>query len=67
MAEKIREDDPLAHIKPPKLQVALPDSLTEQQIDALLAAPDVSQAVGLRDQAMLEVLYATGLRGHRIN
>lgn len=62
LAEKIREDDPLAHIKPPKLQVALPDSLTEQQIDALLAAPDVSQAVGLRDQAMLEVLYATGLR-----
>ena len=62
LSERIREDDPLRHIKPPKIKVSLPDTLTEQQIEALLDAPDDNDAIGLRDKAMLEVLYATGLR-----
>lgn len=62
LSEKIRDDDPLRHIKPPKIALSLPDSLTEEQVELLLAAPDIEQAVGQRDKAMLEVLYATGLR-----
>lgn len=62
LSEQIREDDPLRHIKPPKIKVALPDSLSEAQVDALLDAPDLNDPIGLRDKAMLEVLYATGLR-----
>ena len=62
LSEKIRDDDPLRHIKPPKVAVSLPDSLTEAQVESLLAAPDPELAVGQRDKAMLEVLYATGLR-----
>lgn len=62
LSERIREDDPLRHIKPPKIKVALPDSLSEAQVDALLDAPDLNDPIGLRDKAMLEVLYATGLR-----
>jgi integrase/recombinase XerD len=41
---------------------ALPHTLTEQDVEFLLAAPDVSEPLGLRDRAMLELLYATGLR-----
>lgn len=62
LSEQIRKDDPLRHIKPPKIKVALPDSLSEAQVDALLDAPDLNDPIGLRDKAMLEVLYATGLR-----
>jgi len=62
IGQKIRDDDPLRLIKPPKIAVALPDSLSEQQVEDLLNAPDLDEPVGLRDKAMLEVLYATGLR-----
>ena len=54
--------DPAAHLEHPKLGRSLPNSLSENEIRALLAAPDVQQPIGLRDRAMLEVLYATGLR-----
>ncbi len=54
--------DPVALIEAPKLGRPLPDTLTEAEVEALLAAPDVATPVGLRDRAMLEVLYATGLR-----
>ena len=54
--------DPAAHLEHPKLGRPLPDSLSEAQVRDLLGAPDISTAVGLRDRAMLEVLYATGLR-----
>lgn len=57
-----RQDNPCQHIKSPKLGMALPKSLSEQDIETLLLAPDVSTALGLRDKAMLEVLYACGLR-----
>ncbi len=60
--EGVREDDPAALITSPKLGQPLPKSLTESEVEALLAAPDTGTALGMRDRCMLEVLYATGLR-----
>lgn len=60
--EKLREDDPSARIDAPHLGRPLPDTLTEAEVEALLAAPNPDDVLGLRDRAMLEVLYATGLR-----
>lgn len=57
-----RSDDPTALLDPPHLPRSLPKALTETQIDGLLAAPDVQVPVGLRDRAMLELMYAAGLR-----
>lgn len=57
-----RADDPTALLEPPKLPRSLPKALTESQIDALLAAPDVATPLGMRDRAMLELMYAAGLR-----
>jgi integrase/recombinase XerD len=57
-----RNDDPTALLDPPKLPRSLPKALAESQIDALLAAPDVDSPLGLRDRAMLELMYACGLR-----
>jgi integrase/recombinase XerD len=54
--------DPSAQIEAPKLGRPLPKSLTEQEVEALLAAPEVNEPEGLRDRAMLELLYASGLR-----
>ncbi len=54
--------DPSAHIRSPKQGRKLPSSLSESQVEALLAAPDSTKSLGLRDRAMLELLYATGLR-----
>ncbi len=55
-------EDPTRLLESPKGEHSLPLSLNEQQIDDLLASPDTSDDLGLRDRAMLEVLYATGLR-----
>lgn len=55
-------DDPAERIDNPKLNRPLPKSLTEAEVTTLLSAPDVENDLGLRDRAMLEVLYATGLR-----
>lgn len=55
-------EDPAERIDNPKLSRPLPKSLTEAEVTALLTAPDASTGLGLRDRAMLEVLYATGLR-----
>jgi len=57
-----RSDDPTVQVEAPKLPRALPKSLNEEDVDQLLAAPDVETELGLRDRAMLELLYATGLR-----
>jgi integrase/recombinase XerD len=54
--------DPTLQIASPKLPRSLPKSLTEQDVELLLSAPDTSTPLGLRDRAMLEVLYASGLR-----
>jgi integrase/recombinase XerD len=55
-------DDPVVLIDNPKLSRPLPKSLSETDVEALLAAPDLSDPLGLRDRTMLEVLYACGLR-----
>jgi integrase/recombinase XerD len=54
--------DPTANIAMPKVGRALPQSLTEAEVDSLLSAPNVMEPLGHRDRAMLEVLYATGVR-----
>lgn len=54
--------DPSLNIDSPRLPRYLPDSLTEAEVEALLHAPDITHPLGLRDRAMLEMLYATGLR-----
>lgn len=57
-----REDDPTALLDPPRLPRSLPKALAESQVDALLDAPDIDTPAGLRDRAMLELMYACGLR-----
>jgi integrase/recombinase XerD len=54
--------DPTAQVEAPKLEQSLPRHLTAEEVDKLLAQPDVSKPLGLRDKAMLELLYATGMR-----
>ncbi|GAA3922097.1 site-specific tyrosine recombinase XerD [Litoribacillus peritrichatus] len=55
-------EDPTQNLDSPKLGRPIPDSLTEQEVDSLLETPDIKTPLGMRDRAMLEVLYATGLR-----
>jgi integrase/recombinase XerD len=55
-------DDPSARIDTPRIGRPLPDSLSEAEVEVLLAAPDTGEPLGLRDRAMLELLYACGLR-----
>jgi integrase/recombinase XerD len=54
--------DPTELIESPKLPRSLPKAITEAEVERLLAAPDVQSPEGLRDKAMLELMYATGLR-----
>ncbi len=56
------QEDPTARIDLPRLGRPLPKILSEAEVESLLAAPDTTQALGLRDRALLEVLYAAGLR-----
>lgn len=60
--EKYRDDDPAMGLSSPKLPKNLPKDLTEKQVMELLQTPTIEDPIGLRDKAMLEVLYATGLR-----
>ena len=55
-------EDPSALIESPKLGRGLPKALSEEQVEALLDAPDIDTPIGLRDRTMLELMYATGLR-----
>lgn len=60
--EELVQADPSANVEMPALGRRLPSALTETQVEALLAAPDTAQPLGLRDRGMLELMYATGLR-----
>ncbi len=62
LRENLITSDPTVNLDSPKLPRSLPKSLTETEVEALLDIPDTDTALGLRDRAMLEVLYATGLR-----
>lgn len=62
LREKIVEIDPATAIDAPRLPRSLPKSLSEADVEALLNAPDTNTPLGLRDKAMLEMLYAAGLR-----
>ena len=62
LREKLVATDPTALIDQPQLGRPLPDTLTEHDIELLLEAPEPSSILGARDKAMLEMLYATGLR-----
>jgi integrase/recombinase XerD len=60
--EGLVREDPTAQIAMPRIGRSLPKSMSEPEVESLLAAPSVSDPLGHRDRAMLEVLYATGLR-----
>jgi integrase/recombinase XerD len=60
--ERLRADDPTVRIRSARQPPRFPKAIAEAQVEALLAAPDTDTPLGLRDRAMLEMLYATGLR-----
>ena len=60
--QKLRDDNPVATHRSPKMGRPIPKDLSEQDVEALINAPDIDSALGLRDRAMFEVLYACGLR-----
>jgi len=62
MREGMRDTDPTADIEMPRIGRSLPQTLSEEEVDALLQAPNTDEPLGHRDRAMLELLYATGLR-----
>lgn len=61
-AERQRADDPTARLDSPKAGLRLPKTLTETDVERLLDAPDIGTPLGVRDRAMLELMYACGLR-----
>lgn len=62
LLEDIMEDSPAALIEAPRLSRKIPEVLTYEEVEAVLAAIDLSKAQGTRNRAMVEVLYACGLR-----
>ena len=62
LREKLIAVDPTLQVEMPQLGRPLPKSLSEADVEALLHAPDLAEPIGQRDRAMLEVLYACGLR-----
>lgn len=62
LSANLVKQDPTLHIEAPKMPKQLPKTLSELQVEELLQAPNVDTALGLRDRAMLELLYASGLR-----
>jgi integrase/recombinase XerD len=62
LRERLIAEDPSSRIDAPKLGRPLPKTLTEEEVEQLLDAPDTATPMGLRDRAMLELLYASGLR-----
>lgn len=62
LGEKLVSSNPAAKLETPKTGVRLPQVMTEDEVDKLLQQPNLSTPAGIRDKAMLELLYATGLR-----
>ena len=60
--DRRRDDNPGVHLQPPKTLKRLPRVLSEAEVDALLDAPELQRPLGVRDKAMIELLYASGLR-----
>src|ERR1700723_632264 len=61
-AEGVIGEDPAANIQSPKFRQSLPEFLSLAEVDRLLTQPDINSTLGLRDKAMIELLYSTGLR-----
>jgi integrase/recombinase XerD len=66
LREELIDADPMENLRAPRTFRALPRYLTPTQVESLLAAPDVETPLGLRDRAILEVMYATGLRASEV-
>ena len=66
LLEKAMTQNPTAIIETPRAFAALPHFLSTEDVDRLLASPDDSDPIGIRDRAMIEVLYATGLRASEL-
>jgi len=62
LVQELRTEDPSLNLESPKIRRSLPGYLRLEEVEKLLAQPDEKQPAGLRDRAMLEVLYSTGLR-----
>jgi len=62
LRERVATEDPTLRLRPARQPMRVPKTLSEGQVDALLAAPDVATPLGARDRAMLELMYASGLR-----
>jgi integrase/recombinase XerD len=62
LREKAADHDPSVHIETPQLEKTLPKVLSLEEVETLLESPDTSTHYGIRDKAMLELLYATGIR-----
>ncbi len=62
LSQNLLTVDPTAELDTPKVARALPTALSPEEVDRLLAAPDPATPIGLRDKALLELLYATGMR-----
>lgn len=60
--ERFTDHDPMQHIDSPKKQQKLPDTLNLSEVERLIETPDTKEVLGIRDRAILEVMYATGLR-----
>ncbi|AEH47341.1 Tyrosine recombinase xerD [Parageobacillus thermoglucosidasius C56-YS93] len=62
LREKIADQDPSVHIESPQMERTLPKVLSLEEVEALLEAPKTNTPIGIRDKAMIELLYATGMR-----
>lgn len=62
MLDKVIEEDPMVNLESPKVAKYLPNVLSQDEVSALLDQPDTSTLAGIRDKAILETLYATGMR-----
>ena len=66
LVEKIIKEDPTSQIRTPRMKKSIPGVITLQEVERVLASPDESTPEGIRDTAMLEVLYATGIRASEL-